>query len=691
MMTDPSALLVRAVSGAAAAPSSGAVHTLVFLLLDLALIIAACRAFGALARRVGQPAVIGEIVAGIVLGPSVLGRLIPGAPAWLFPAAVPLRQFADLGLVMFMFLVGLELDTQLIRREGRRAFAISLGGVLAPFIMGALLGFPLFAVNGAGQFLPDAPGAPTQLAFSLFLGAAMCITAFPVLARILIERGLYKSPLGTSALCAAAVDDVIAWCLLAGVVGLTRTGTALEALRAVALGGVFVLGMTTVGRRALQALVRRQEGLVGHVTVDFLAAILVGLLLSALATELIGIHSIFGAFIFGTIMPRSSAIINELTDKLEDFTVVVLLPTFFAVAGLRANLFTLSSPDLIGWTVVICLIAIVGKVVGSGLAARLTGFTARESLVLGTLMNTRGLTELVILSVGLSLGVLSDRLYAMMVIMALLTTVIAAPAITRLMPRREMVRLLSGGTPARRRTRILVAIGNQDDAPMLVDVALRLVGERSSSAELLLVRLIPTPRAPEFRTGMRDEEMQMGRSVAALAPLVERVTEAGVTARSVSFLTNNIGRDLAEVASQQGCDTILLGWNRTSIASGVRPSLVRRVLHLAACEVVIFVDRLGQGVSARATAPVFAVAENEADAMALQGVTNRLAESVPVEARVSTGNDVGARSVRDMVEVAGAATAVVVSVGRDFGERAGSIAARAACPVLVVRAPKVRT
>ena len=203
-----------------------------FLLFDLAIIIVAARAFGRLARSVSQPAVIGEILRVCVSARRYLGRLVPGLPAWLFPVTVPLRQLADLGLVFFMFLVGLELDSRLVRKEGRRALSISLSGVIVPFLLGGLLGIPLLAVNNAGIFAAGVTAPPTALAFSLFTGAAMCITAFPVLARILVERGLYKSPLGTAVLCAAAIDDVTAWILLAVVVGITRSGSSTQAVKA---------------------------------------------------------------------------------------------------------------------------------------------------------------------------------------------------------------------------------------------------------------------------------------------------------------------------------------------------------------------------------------------------------------------------------------------------------------------------
>ncbi|MFL5578923.1 MAG: cation:proton antiporter [Gemmatimonadaceae bacterium] len=690
------------------------------LLVDLAIIVVAARSLGALARRFGQPAVIGEIVAGILLGPTVLGRLAPGLPERLFPPDVPLRALADLGLVFFMFLVGLELDPRLIRQEGRRALAISLGGLVTPFALGALIAVPLLALNNGGQFLPGVEGRPTQLAFSLFMGAAMCVTAFPVLARILVERGLYRSRLGTSALCAAAVDDVIAWILLAAVVGLTRTGSAAEAGRAFLLAGGFVALAVGAGRPALGLLARRHEA-AGGITVDQVAVVVVALLASAWITEWIGIHSIFGAFVLGTIMPRESRLTRELADRVEDFTVVVLLPVFFTVAGLRTNLFALGSPQLLVWTLVIVGAAVAGKLAGCGIAARLNGYSRRDALVLGTLMNTRGLTELVILSIGLGLGVLSDRTFAMMVVMALATTLMAAPIIRRIMPRREMVRVLSGGDPEPLASRVLVALGNPRNAPALVSAGLRLLGGRRP-AELVLVRLVPTPRAPEFRTGLLDEEREVDAALEDMAGLARQAGESGVGARTVSFLSDNVGEDLADIAGSQRCDAVLLGWHHASLDLGPLRAMVQRVLSRAPCDVLVLVDRRGAGLAPESGPTLVARVAGAEDA-GVRRAAERLAAGLgsdvrevdvrprPAPARASTGvvqrlsarltmrtssarlaaSEDEAAAVEPAVRESASAAALVVGIGTilpddaDFDYPASPLVALAACPVLLVR------
>jgi Kef-type K+ transport system membrane component KefB len=699
---------------------------LLHLIIDLVIVIIAARSLGWVAKQASQPAVIGEIIAGILLGPTVLGRIWPSVPGRLFPAEVPLTFFAGIGLIFFMFLVGLELNPDLMRKEGRRALQISLSGIVAPFVLGILLATRMTGVNDGGHFANPTKAHPPTLTFALFIAASMCITAFPVLARMLVETGLYKQSFGTAALCAAAVDDAIAWILLASVVGLTRNGSARAAIPVFLLAALFVLFMFLVGTRLLNLLAKRYDA-VGHLTVDMVAIILAGVLLCAFITQRIGIHSIFGAFLFGVIMPKRSGMTRELTDKVEDFTVIVLLPVFFAVTGLRTNLLSLNSPSLIGWLVAIVLVATVGKFAGCGLAARLTGSTKRDAVILGALMNTRGLTELVILSIGFSLNVLSDRTFAMMVIMALVTTIMAAPIVNRLTSRDEQIRDLIGDAPDGAITpaaRVLVAIGNPLNAPALVDAAIRLTGGKRP-AELLLVRLIPTPRAPEFRTGLLEAESQVEAAVQSMRPLVEQAAAVGAIARPISFLSDDVSPDLARVARDQHCDTMLLGWHRASLPKHVIQALVHRIFTLASCDVAVFVDPAGTGIRPAADRPVVIILGGRAQDEGAIRLGMRLAADM--QTSVNLIGYVGDRRERaltvaskelaeradalhqqsdrwvvpvfvgsDALSVAGSETAegvvAVVPVGddwhseEDFGHPAAELAELTACPMFVVRA-----
>ena len=395
------------------------VNHLLHVLLALAVVIITARAVGVIFKFIGQPPVIGEVVGGILLGPSFLGRLAPNAYAFLLPksAAPFLGVIAQLGIIFYMFVVGLELDLKVLRRSGHAALAISHASIIAPFLMGAWLATHIFTTL--------APAGVPFLNFSLFLGVSMSITAFPVLARILTDKGLQKTKMGTIALTCAAVDDVTAWCLLAFVVSLVQSR----------LGGAFVtLGLTiiyiTLMFLFVGPLVRRLVPWLEKfdtVTEEGIALFFLGLLVSALLTEFIGIHAIFGAFLLGAITPHKSRLAQELTDRIEDLVRIMFLPAFFAFTGMRTEFGLLSSQAdwvICGWIIVV---ASLGKFGGTLFAARVTGLRWHESAALGVLMNTRGLVELIVLNLGFDLGIISPQLFTMLVCMALVTTFATAP------------------------------------------------------------------------------------------------------------------------------------------------------------------------------------------------------------------------------------------------------------------------
>jgi Kef-type K+ transport system membrane component KefB len=395
------------------------VDVLMHVLLALALVIITARAVGLLFGLLRQPPVIGEVLAGLLLGPSVLGRFAPGAAAYVLPPSVApfLGLLAQVGVILYMFLVGLELDLSLVKRRTHATVAISHASIVVPFLLGAGLALVLYPRLSSS----DVPFT----SFALFCGVAMSVTAFPVLARILTDRGVQTSRLGVIALTCAAVDDVTAWCLLAFVVSVVN----------MQVGGALVTLLLTLGylalifglvRPAIRRLVERHDR---HGTVDktVLAVVFVALLLSALATEYIGIHAIFGAFALGAIVPAHSKIARELIRRLEDFVVVLFLPAFFAFTGMRTQIGLVSGGEQWLLCGVVVLIACVGKFGGTVVAARATGFGWRESASLGVLMNTRGLMELIVLNIGLDLRVISPVLFAMLVIMAVLTTEATTP------------------------------------------------------------------------------------------------------------------------------------------------------------------------------------------------------------------------------------------------------------------------
>ncbi len=406
-------------TGAATAPA--AKDALGHLLLALVVIIIAARTAGQLFRFLHQPPVIGEVLAGIMLGPSLLGAVLPEASAFLLPLSIAphLGMIAQVGVILFMFLVGLELDTTILREKAHSAVAISHASILVPFLLGSAFALWLYP-RYAADTVPFTN-------FTLFLGISLSVTAFPVLARILTDQGLNRSRLGAIALTCAAVDDATAWCLLAFVVGVVQAESG-AALRTILLTFAFVLVVVFLIRPLVQRWAKRVE-LSDPVSQGTVAIACVAFLLSALITEGIGIHALFGAFILGAVIPHESRLARALKTKLEDIVVVLFLPVYFAFTGLRTQIGLLA--DWQDWLVtgVIILVASLGKFGGSAITARLTGIGWRDAASLGILMNTRGLMELVVLNLGLDLGVITPRLFAMLVIMALVTTLATTPVL----------------------------------------------------------------------------------------------------------------------------------------------------------------------------------------------------------------------------------------------------------------------
>jgi Kef-type K+ transport system membrane component KefB len=390
------------------------------LFCDLALIIVLARILGAVAQRFSQPAVIGEVLAGILLGPTFLGHSVP---EFLFPPGVRpmLTALADVGMAVFMFVVGLELDRKILRGTGRLAVTVAVSCILLPFGLGTLLALMLADDHAQGH----------RLGFVLFMGTAMSVTAFPVLARILTDRKMQHTPIGGLALACAAIGDVLAWCMLAAVVALVGGGGGDQwlLLLLVPYAGVMVWVVRPLLRRLVAAGGSR-------LTPAVLTVVLAGLLVSGAVTERIGLHFIFGAFLFGVVMPKESTerLRADIIDRIGDVSGQLLQPVFFIIVGLKVDLSDLGGSGWLDFALIL-LVAVTGKFVGAFLSARAFRVTARQSAVLATLMNTRGLTELIILTAGLQLGVLDERLYSLMVVMAVVTTAMAGPLLAVLRPR----------------------------------------------------------------------------------------------------------------------------------------------------------------------------------------------------------------------------------------------------------------
>ena len=398
-------------------------HPLSILVLQVIVIVIAARLVGLLFLKIRQPVVVGEMLAGIILGPSVFGALWPTAQTFVFPSSsmLPLNMLSQVGVIIFMFLVGLDLNVQHLRLKAHTAVLVSHASIMVPMLLGITLSL----------FIYPSVASPlvSFTVFALFIGVAMSITAFPVLARIIEERGLAKTFLGTTAIACAAVDDVTAWCILAMVVAIAKANGLSSTLLTIFLTLLFIALMLRLFKPGMECLLAERLRL-GKMNKGTVALVFVIVFTSALFTEVIGIHALFGAFLAGVVMPSHEGLRNFLRERLEAFSTTILLPLFFAFTGLRTQIGLLD--DWQSWLMCIAVIgvAIAGKLGGSMMAARWTGMNWQDSFSVGALMNTRGLIELVVLNLGYDLGILSPKIFAMMVLMALVTTFMTGPLLS---------------------------------------------------------------------------------------------------------------------------------------------------------------------------------------------------------------------------------------------------------------------
>lgn len=389
-------------------------------LFQMIVILIMLKICGWICKKIGQPAVIGEILAGIVLGPSLLGHFFPGTFQALFPtySLGIIQMLSQIGLILFMFVVGMELNLKSVLNRAGDALLISHASIIFPFSCGVALAYllyPMYETHDIGF-----------LSFSLFIGITMSITAFPVLARIVQERGIHKTHVGTIVITCAAVDDITAWCILAAVIAIVKAGSVASSFYVILMAVAYVVIMLKVIRPFLSRIADLQSEK-GKLSMSMISLFLIVLFLSSYATEIIGIHALFGAFMMGVIMPSSPKFRGMFINRMEDIVLVLFLPLFFVFTGLRTQIGLLNEWSMWGVCLLITVVATVGKLIGSSLSARFVNLSWKDSLVIGTLMNTRGLMQLVVLNIGYDLGVLSPQIFAMMVIMAIATTFFASP------------------------------------------------------------------------------------------------------------------------------------------------------------------------------------------------------------------------------------------------------------------------
>jgi Kef-type K+ transport system membrane component KefB len=574
--------------------------TVVAFFIAIVIVMLFARLCGSLMPRIRQPRVMGEVLAGILLGPTLFGALAPHLQATIFASdIVPyIGVVANLGLIFYMFLIGLEVDLSQLRGRARMTLAISNTALLVPLMLGMLVALPLYPL-----LAPDIRFA----AFALFVGVSMSITAFPVLARIISERRMLKRPLGALALSAAAVDDISAWFLIALATAVAGAGSGVAALETIGWAAVFCMVMAFLVRPILaRAAVAYDEA--GRVPGTWITAIFAGVLLSAITTETIGIAVIFGAFVMGISMPRHAGLSEDVTRRVEDFVLTLLLPLFFAYTGLRTNVALLGNGELIAITAVLCAIAILGKYGGTLIAARVIRLPWRESAVLGALMNTRGLTELIVLNLALSTGAISTALFTALVLMALLTTFMAGP-LMRLLdphnafgeePEQELAAASAGVTPEQRGAApghsILVAPQSAAALDQLLALAEPLA-RSEPPRELILARLVRPPQGATVRGGLQTEARLVSQATEQLQDRRQQLLQAGLAARAVALTSADPGRDLTRLCGSEEVDLLLLDGRRPLLGDGVPREEVGTVLNDAPCDVAVLVAREGVAVS----------------------------------------------------------------------------------------------
>ncbi len=550
-------------------------NALTLLLLQIGVIVALSRVLGWLLKPLGQPLVIAEVLAGILLGPSLLGQVAPGAMAFLFPpASLPgLKLLSQVGLVLFMFLIGLELDWAKLKGRGKSSVFVSHASIVVPFVLGTLLAFAMRRTYSTE--------AVPFLSFTLFMGVAMSITAFPVLARILSERQLLTTRVGTMAIACAAVDDVTAWCLLAAVVAISRMHGLESAVWTIGLSAAFIGLLLFVVRPLLRRFSQRRAGPPSPTAI---AVTLLCLLACSGATELIGIHALFGAFLFGVALPKENGFASALAERLETVAVVLLLPLFFAFSGLRTQLGLLSSAADWGVTLAIIALATIGKFGGSTVAARLTGVPWREASAIGVLMNTRGLVELVVLNIGYDLGVINSTVFTMLVVMALVTTFATSPLIRRIYTDRELAQERIDGAVPHEHKGLLICVDDPGSGPglALVMAALR---DATGNAEATALHLYPGTDRPSVE--LMHQQLAPGEG--PLGPLLDRARQLGQRVRPLTFVSSETAEDIVRTAEAKQASLVLMSASRPPWSE--RSKTVSGVTAKSGSPVAVLVDR----------------------------------------------------------------------------------------------------
>lgn len=543
------------------------------LIMQLIVIMVFARIMGYLFQLLSQPIVVGEIIAGLILGPSVLGSILPGTFNFLFaPESINiLQQFSQLGLIFFMFIIGMELDLQSIRKSANKAFLISSASIIVPFISGILLAFYLFRDFSAENV--------EFMSFALFMGTTMCITAFPVLARIVQERNLTRQPVGIMAITVAAIGDVVAWCILAVVIAIVKSGGLSNSFITIAFSLLYILFMFYIVKplmhRVGQVYASREAMVKPIVALVFLL-----ILVSSLVTESIGIHALFGAFMAGVVMPENLNFKRVFTEKMEDISLVILLPLFFVSTGLRTEIGLINSSHL--WLVflIITIVAIVGKFGGTLLASRYAGLSWNHSLTLGVLMNTKGLMELIILNIGYELGILSPEIFTMLILMAVITTILTGPGLNLVerFTASHIVQQVKKGT-----YKILLSFANPNTGANLLRLTWHLISNTKRDTQITALHISP-------RSDLSPDDARVFEKE-SFAPIKSFARRHDLSLDTIYFNSNDVYGEIMRTSRSEKPDFMILGSARTVFSRDILGGILRKIIQEAPCDVLVFNER----------------------------------------------------------------------------------------------------
>ncbi|NAW50283.1 cation/H(+) antiporter [Elizabethkingia argentiflava] len=523
-------------------------HPLSLLLAQIITIIFAARIFGWICIKIKQPSVVGEMIAGVVLGPSLIGYHFPEFSNFLFPEASlgNLQFLSQIGLIFFMFIVGMELDLNILRKKTHEAVIISHASIIIPFALGIGLSYFIYQ-----EF---APKGVAFSAFALFIAIAMSITAFPVLARIVQERNLQKTKLGAVVITCAAIDDITAWCILAAVIAIVKAGSFTSSIYVILMAIGYVFLMIKILRPFLKRIAELQTGK-GIISKSIIAIFFLTLMISAYATEVIGIHALFGAFMAGAIMPENTKFRNLFIEKVEDISLVVLLPLFFVFTGLRTHINLLNSPHLWETAGFIILTAVTGKFIGSALTSRFMRLSWKDSLTIGALMNTRGLMELIVLNIGYDLGVLSQEIFTIMVIMALFTTFMTGPLLNLINFIFKEKITAEEEEDRSSRYKVLISFDTPEAGSTLLKLADKFTHRMNANKSLTAMKIAPIQDIHTFE--MEDYEHQQ------FAEIIHTSHQLELEVTTLFKTSNDIENELLNSSSKGNYDLLLIMLGRS--------------------------------------------------------------------------------------------------------------------------------